>query len=64
MAFCPAIFDGDILAFVVARLPETMSKRRKIGGRFAWRSRAQEPNYRHWLMLRVCRERPRRYPTE
>ena len=64
MALCPMIFDGDVLAFVVARLPESMSKRRKIGCRFSWRSRTQEPNYRHYLLLRVRREWPRRHTTK
>jgi hypothetical protein len=64
MALGPAIFDGDILALKVARLPESMAKRRKIGGSFSWRSRTQEPNYRDCLLLRVCREWPRRRATE
>src|SRR5690348_9758845 len=59
MAFRPAIFDCDILAFEIARLPKSMAKRRKIGGRFSRGPRAHEPDHWHSLLLRACSKRPR-----
>src|SRR4029077_19335465 len=58
MAFRPAIFDADILAFEIAGLPKSVAKRSQIGGRFRWRTRTQETDYRHCLLLRSKRERP------
>src|SRR5262249_55953057 len=62
--FRPAILDCDILAFKIASLTKSLAKRGKVGGRFRWRPRAQEPDHRQRQLLRTRRDRPRRRAAE
>src|SRR5260370_11105418 len=53
------MLDCDILTFEVTGLAQPLAKRGKAGARFRRRPRAQEPDDRHPLLLRVRRNRPR-----
>src|SRR6516165_8251677 len=55
----PAEFDRDILALSVAGLGKALSKCREQASVWFRRARMQEADYRHFLLLRSRRQRPR-----
>ena len=55
----PTEGDVNVLAFDIARVPQSQPKCHLVRSRFARRPAAEEPNHRHRRLLRARRERPR-----
>src|SRR5262249_13503699 len=55
----PAIFDRHVAAFDEAGLAQAFAECSDIGGPPGWCFTVEKPNYRHRLLLRARRERPR-----
>src|SRR5262249_56242465 len=60
----PAEGDMNVLAFDIARVPQSQPKCHLVPSRFARRPAAEEPDHRHGRLLRARRERPRRRAAE
>src|SRR5262249_24369274 len=55
----PTEGDLNVLAFDIARVPQSQPKCHLVRSRFARRPAAEEPDHRHRRLLRARRERPR-----
>src|SRR5262249_5221056 len=55
----PTEGDVNVLAFDLARVPQSQPKCHLVPSRFARRPAAEEPDHRHRRLLRARRERPR-----
>jgi hypothetical protein len=58
LALRPAVFDRDVLAFDEACFLQALSERGHKIGRVGERRVAEEPDHRHYRLLRTHGERP------